>query len=300
MHSVLSPSFPTQASNLAPRWTGSSGRSPRSAARSTLLVFALIAFFCIRYRRGSKRRAHAKARKARPRGLEIGWTVVPLLIFLALFVWAADVFFRMSKPPADAIEIYVVGKQWMWKIQHPDGRREINELHLPVGRPVKLVMTSQDVIHDFFVPGLSHQAGRGARAATRRSGSRRRSRANTISSARNIAARITRRWAAGFTSGAGGARPLAGAATGAGFARRAGRTRLSHARLQRLPRAECADSRAAARRHLRQTGAARRRHDRDARTTNICATRSCCRTNKSPPATSRSCRLFKAKSARKI
>jgi cytochrome c oxidase subunit 2 len=92
--------------------------------------------------------------KGSPIPLEITWTAIPLFIFIGIFFWAAEVFFGMSRPPADATEIYVVGKQWMWKIQHPDGRREINELHLPVGQPVKLIMTSQDVIHDFFVPGF--------------------------------------------------------------------------------------------------------------------------------------------------
>jgi cytochrome c oxidase subunit II len=86
--------------------------------------------------------------------IEITWTMIPLLIFLGLFFWAAEVFFGMSQPPANATEIYIVGKQWMWKIQHPDGQREINELHLPVGQPVKLIMTSQDVIHDFFIPAF--------------------------------------------------------------------------------------------------------------------------------------------------
>ncbi len=123
----------------------------------TLLVFTLMALFCIRYRHGSaasrKERKGWTGRLARV-SLEVGWTVVPLLLFIALFAWAADLFFRMSKPPANADEIYVVGKQWMWKIQHADGRREINELHLPVGHPVKLVMASQDVIHDFFVPAF--------------------------------------------------------------------------------------------------------------------------------------------------
>jgi cytochrome c oxidase subunit 2 len=123
----------------------------------TLLVFALLALFCLRYRRGS--RASREERKGLGGrlmriSLEIGWTITPLLIFLALFFWAADLFFRMSKPPANADEIYVVGKQWMWKVQHADGRREINELHIPLGRPVKLVMASQDVIHDFFVPAF--------------------------------------------------------------------------------------------------------------------------------------------------
>lgn len=86
--------------------------------------------------------------------LEIAWTVIPFFIFLGLFFWAAEVFFGMSRPPANAADVYIVGKQWMWKIQHADGRREINELHLAVGQPVKLIMTSQDVIHDFFIPGF--------------------------------------------------------------------------------------------------------------------------------------------------
>jgi len=117
-----------------------------------ILIFLVAAFFCIRYRRGTK--VDRTPLKGSPIPLEITWTAIPLFIFIAIFFWAAEVFFGMSRPPADATEIYVVGKQWMWKIQHPDGRREINELHLPVGQPVKLIMTSQDVIHDFFVPGF--------------------------------------------------------------------------------------------------------------------------------------------------
>jgi len=117
-----------------------------------ILIFLVAAFFCIRYRRGTK--VDRTPLKGSPIPLEITWTAIPLFIFIGIFLWAAEVFFGMSRPPADATEIYVVGKQWMWKIQHPDGRREINELHLPVGQPVKLIMTSQDVIHDFFVPGF--------------------------------------------------------------------------------------------------------------------------------------------------
>ena len=117
-----------------------------------ILIFLVALFFCIRYRRGTK--VDRTPLKGSPIPLEITWTAIPLFIFIGIFFWAAEVFFGMSRPPADATEIYVVGKQWMWKIQHPDGRREINELHLPVGQPVKLIMTSQDVIHDFFVPGF--------------------------------------------------------------------------------------------------------------------------------------------------
>jgi cytochrome c oxidase subunit II len=84
--------------------------------------------------------------------LELLWTIIPLGITMVMFVWGAEVFFHMTRPPKGAMEIYVVGKQWMWKAQHMDGAREINELHVPVGRPVKLIMGSEDVIHSFFIP----------------------------------------------------------------------------------------------------------------------------------------------------
>ena len=114
-------------------------------------IFITLVFFCIRYRAGSPARRQARERSV---GFEIAWTSVTLMIFLAIFFWAAVVYFRMSNPPENASEIHVVAKQWMWKTQHPNGRREINELHLLLGQPVKLVMTSQDVIHDFFVPAF--------------------------------------------------------------------------------------------------------------------------------------------------
>jgi cytochrome c oxidase subunit 2 len=82
------------------------------------------------------------------------WIGIPLLISLGMFVMATTAFFDQFEPPGDAFDIYVVGKQWMWYLQHPEGKREINELHVPLGRPVKLSMTSQDVIHSFFVPAF--------------------------------------------------------------------------------------------------------------------------------------------------
>ena len=80
--------------------------------------------------------------------------VVPFIFFMGFFVWGAKLYFEIQRPPDNAISMYVVGKQWMWKIQHPEGQREINELHIPIGRPVKLTMTSEDVIHSFFVPAF--------------------------------------------------------------------------------------------------------------------------------------------------
>jgi cytochrome c oxidase subunit 2 len=117
----------------------------------TLGVCAAITIFCIRYRRGSKAE---RQKNQKSLVFEIVWSAIPLFIFMILFVWAGAVYFHMSKPPDSATEIHVVGKQWMWKVQHPTGRREINQLHLLVNQPVKLLMTSQDVIHDVFVPAF--------------------------------------------------------------------------------------------------------------------------------------------------
>ena len=85
---------------------------------------------------------------------EVTWTIIPFLIGLGIFAWSAEVFFHIQTPPANAMRVAVVGKQWMWKLQHEEGNREIDELHVPLGRPVMLTMTSQDVIHDFFIPAF--------------------------------------------------------------------------------------------------------------------------------------------------
>src|SRR5438477_10595184 len=116
------------------------------------VVFLPILFFAIKYRHNSK----ADRSNSRDESilLESGWTLVPLVIFIALFGWGAAVYFHMERPPPGALPVQVVGKQWMWKLQHAEGRQEINELHVPVGRAVSLTMTSQDVIHSFFVPAF--------------------------------------------------------------------------------------------------------------------------------------------------
>jgi cytochrome c oxidase subunit II len=90
--------------------------------------------------------------------LELLWTIIPLGITMIMFVWGAQLFFHLTRAPKGAMEIYVVGKQWMWKAQHMDGAREINELHVPIGRPVKLIMGSEDVIHSFFIPAFRVKA----------------------------------------------------------------------------------------------------------------------------------------------
>ena len=84
----------------------------------------------------------------------IRYTIIPFIIVMVMFVWGAKVFFDIYRPPAGAMEVFVVGKQWMWKVQHQTGQREINELHVPVGRKIKLTMTTEDVLHDFFIPAF--------------------------------------------------------------------------------------------------------------------------------------------------
>ncbi len=118
----------------------------------TILIATLVAVFAVRYRR-----RHAQEVGAGITGshsLELLWTIIPLGITMVMFFWAASVYFQIYRVPRGAMEIYITGKQWMWKAQHPDGRREINELHVPVGRPVKLIMGSEDVIHSFYVPAF--------------------------------------------------------------------------------------------------------------------------------------------------
>ena len=116
---------------------------------SLVIVIGLVSS-AIRYRKGSKSSRAGAKNDHLP--LELIWTLTPLTIAFVIFAWSAKLFVDMRVAPPDAMEIYVVGKQWMWKIQHPEGNREINELHVPVGKPVKLIMTSQDVIHSFFIP----------------------------------------------------------------------------------------------------------------------------------------------------
>ncbi len=118
----------------------------------TVLIFACIFYFAIKYRRRADHERPVEIEGALP--LEILWSVIPFLLMMVMFGWGASVFFEMSRPPDDAMNIYVVGKQWMWKTQHLEGRREINELHVPLGRPVKLTMTSEDVIHSFYMPAF--------------------------------------------------------------------------------------------------------------------------------------------------
>jgi cytochrome c oxidase subunit 2 len=115
-----------------------------------LLVAVLLIGFAIRYRRRPGDRPPPKV-PGNPR-LELFWTLSPVAVFVIMFVWGAIIYFDAYRAPDNAAVVYGVGKQWMWKFQHLEGQREINELHVPIGQPVKLLLTSEDVIHSFFVP----------------------------------------------------------------------------------------------------------------------------------------------------
>lgn len=118
----------------------------------TVLIFGLIFYFMIKYRRRSDDEMPKPVETSL--SLELAWTLIPTAICAVMFIWSSSLYFQNSRPPDASMEIFVVGKQWMWKLQHPEGVQEINALHVPVGVPVKLTMTSEDVIHDFYVPAF--------------------------------------------------------------------------------------------------------------------------------------------------
>ena len=117
----------------------------------TVLVSLTVIYFAVKYRKRPGHRAHQIEGS---HVLEITWSVLPMGAFLIFFAWGAVIYFQERTPPRDAMEVYTVAKQWMWKFEHPEGTREINALHVPTGRDVKIIMTSQDVIHSFFVPAF--------------------------------------------------------------------------------------------------------------------------------------------------
>jgi len=117
-----------------------------------ILVVAVIAFFTIKYRRRTPDAVGADIHGSLM--LELTWTFIPFVLSMVMFGWGASLFFRLASPPANAMELFVVGKQWMWKVQHPEGVREINEMHVPIGRPVRVTLGSEDVLHDYFIPAF--------------------------------------------------------------------------------------------------------------------------------------------------
>jgi cytochrome c oxidase subunit 2 len=144
--------LPIDASSVAPRFDELFWFVCLVTGVVAILIAGFIVVFAVRYRRGSR-----ADRSNAPPGylpLEITWIAVPFAIFIAFFAWAGGDYANLYRPPADAMPVFVVAKQWMWKVQHENGRREIDELHVPVGRPVRLVMTSEDAVHSLFVPAF--------------------------------------------------------------------------------------------------------------------------------------------------
>ncbi len=122
----------------------------------SVLIATLVVTFAIKFRRRHKDEVGAQVHGGLV--LELAWTVIPFLVTMVIFFWGAKIFLVMASPPDETLNVYVVGKQWMWKVQHTTGQREINQLHVPVGRPVKLIMTSEDVIHNFAIPAMRVKA----------------------------------------------------------------------------------------------------------------------------------------------
>jgi cytochrome c oxidase subunit 2 len=149
------PLFPERASQLAWQVDGLYFLLVAVSAFFTLLIFAFIFFFAVKYRQSVHPRAE-QIEGSLP--LELTWTLIPLGICMIFFAWGSLIFFQEARPPKGSMEIYAVGKQWMWKFEHEGGQREINELHVPLGRDVKMIMSSQDVIHSFYVPAFRIKA----------------------------------------------------------------------------------------------------------------------------------------------
>jgi cytochrome c oxidase subunit 2 len=146
------PLFPESASSFATEVDALYLFIVAISAFFTLGISVAIVIFAFRYRRRHAHEVGAHIEGSLP--LELAWSVIPTIIAMAMFVWGAKLYYEMRRPPAEALQIYAVGKQWMWKFQHTGGQREINELHVPTGRPVKILVTSEDVLHDLYFPAF--------------------------------------------------------------------------------------------------------------------------------------------------
>jgi len=145
------PLFPEQASTVAGRVDALYFFLLGVSTIFAVLIFVLVIFFAVRYRRSK----HPRARQiGGSLPLEILWSAIPFSLAMVMFAWGANLYYDMYEPPKEAADLYVVAKQWMWKFQHPEGPSEINELHIPVGRRFKTIMTSQDVIHSLYIPAF--------------------------------------------------------------------------------------------------------------------------------------------------
>src|SRR6202048_2754536 len=141
--------FPPEASAISPYMDAFYFFLIAISAVGMIAVIILVFGFSIMFRKEKNPAAtHIEGSTL----LEATWTIIPLALFMVCFVWGALLYFRIYNPPTNAMNIYIVGKQWMWKAEHPGGQHEINALHIPIGRPVQLTMISQDVFHSFSIP----------------------------------------------------------------------------------------------------------------------------------------------------
>lgn len=152
MHAYDFPLFPEQASTMAAQVDYFYLFLIAVSLFFGIIIAAMLVGFSIRYRRRNPQDVGHHIHGSTV--LEIAWSVIPFGITMVIFAWGVWLFFGFSRPPDNAHEVFVVGKQWMWKLQHMEGRREINELHVPIGQAVRLTMTSEDVIHAFYVPAF--------------------------------------------------------------------------------------------------------------------------------------------------
>jgi cytochrome c oxidase subunit 2 len=150
------PLFPQQASSQAGQVDAIYFFMVAVTAFFGLLIAGLIVAFAVKYRRRHPDDVGVAIHGSL--ALELLWTIIPFVVAMGMFAWGAKVFFDLTRAPAGAMEIFVVGKQWMWKVQHASGQREINELHVPIGRPVKLIMGSEDVLHSYYIPAFRVKA----------------------------------------------------------------------------------------------------------------------------------------------
>ena len=150
------PLFPEQASTLAPQVDYLYFFVTGVTAFFALLVVILVTVFAIKYRDRTGDKVGAPVHGSIP--LELGWSIIPFFISMAIFVWATIVFFQIVRAPDQTLEVYSTGKRWMWRFQHIDGQSEINELHVPLGRAVKVTFTSEDVLHSLYIPAFRVKA----------------------------------------------------------------------------------------------------------------------------------------------
>jgi cytochrome c oxidase subunit II len=150
------PLFPEQASTLAPRVDNLYFFIVAVTAFFGIVTSVVVIWFAMKYRTNDPMAIGARITGSIP--LELAWSLIPFVISIVIFVWATDVFFDIYRPPDQTLEIYSTGKRWMWKFQHLDGKAEINELHVPVGRAVKVTFTSEDVLHSLYFPAFRTKA----------------------------------------------------------------------------------------------------------------------------------------------